>query len=401
MDNTLMTTADTARHDAAIPETVHYIDDSEALKSICAQFAQYDVLAVDTEFVREKTYYPKLCLIQIASHELAACIDPLALTDLAPLRELLAQPRITKIFHAARQDLEILKQDLGLIPAPIFDTQIAATLLGLGEQLSYAHLVQHFLKVQIDKGQSRTDWELRPLAPEQISYAADDVRYLIGIYPMMTGELNRLGRLDWLTEDFTAITDPALYEVNPQEQWQRVSGVQKLRGVQLAILQALAAWREEQAIKSDKPRKWILPDNILLTIAMANPKKRDQLQRVRGLNSTVYDKHGDTLLALLEQARALPSSAWPVTTRRRKLDPNQEAVLDAVMAIVRLCAAAQQLNTSALTSRQDVEALVSENADIPLLHGWRKGLAGQAVVDFLAGKSRLQISDARLLLNSE
>jgi len=383
---------------AAIPENVHYIDDRQALQSICAQFAQYDVLAVDTEFVREKTYFPKLCLIQIASHDLAACIDPLVLDDLSPLRELLDNANIKKIFHAARQDLEILKQDLGIIPSPIFDTQIAATLLGLGEQLSYAHLVNHFLKVQIDKGQSRTDWELRPLAQEQISYAADDVRYLIGIYPMMLAELNRLGRLDWLEEDFRAITEPALYEVNPQEQWQRVSGVQKLRGVQLAILQMLAAWREEQAIKSDKPRKWILPDNILLAIAMQNPRRRDQLERIRGLNSSIFDKHGDTILALLEQARALPASAWPVTTRRRKLDTNQEAVLDAVMAIIKLCAAQQQLNTSALGSRQDVEALVAEHADIPLLHGWRKGLAGQAVLDFLAGKRQLHISDSRLTL---
>ena len=383
---------------AAIPENVHYIDDRQALQSICAQFAQYDVLAVDTEFVREKTYFPKLCLIQIASHDLAACIDPLVLDDLSPLRELLDNANIKKIFHAARQDLEILKQDLGIIPSPIFDTQIAATLLGLGEQLSYAHLVNHFLKVQVDKGQSRTDWELRPLAQEQISYAADDVRYLIGIYPMMLAELNRLGRLDWLEEDFRAITEPALYEVNPQEQWQRVSGVQKLRGVQLAILQALAAWREEQAIKSDKPRKWILPDNILLAIAMQNPRRRDQLERIRGLNSSIFDKHGDTILALLEQARALPASAWPVTTRRRKLDTNQEAVLDAVMAIIKLCAAQQQLNTSALGSRQDVEALVAEHADIPLLHGWRKGLAGQAVLDFLAGKRQLHISDSRLTL---
>jgi len=313
---------------------------------------------------------------------------------------LLGNTNIKKIFHAARQDLEILKQDLGIIPSPIFDTQIAATLLGLGEQLSYAHLVNHFLKVQVDKGQSRTDWELRPLAQEQISYAADDVRYLIGIYPMMLAELNRLGRLDWLEEDFRAITEPALYEVNPQEQWQRVSGVQKLRGVQLAILQALAAWREEQAIKSDKPRKWILPDNILLAIAMQNPRRRDQLERIRGLNSSIFDKHGDTILALLEQALALPASAWPVTTRRRKLDTNQEAVLDAVMAIIKLCAAQQQLNTSALGSRQDVEALVAEHADIPLLHGWRKGLAGQAVLDFLAGKRQLHISDSRLTLRN-
>lgn len=395
-----MTNSDPASNLAVIPDKVHYIDDSQSLKSICAQFAQYEVLAVDTEFVREKTYFPKLCLIQIASHDLAACIDPLALDDLTPVRELLEQTHIKKIFHAARQDLEILKQRLDIIPTPIFDTQIAATLLGLGEQLSYAHLVNHFLKVQISKGQSRTDWEMRPLSEEQISYAADDVRYLIGIYPLMLEELNRLGRLDWLAEDFRAITDPALYEVNPQEQWLRVSGVQKLRGVQLAILQGLAAWREEQAIRSDKPRKWILPDNILLAIAMQNPKHRDQLQRVRSLTSAVFERHGDTIFALIEKARALPASAWPVTHRRRKLDSNQEAILDAVMAIVRLCAAQQQLNTSALTSRQDVEALIAENADIPLLHGWRKGLAGLAVQDFLAGKSRLQISDSGLTLSN-
>ena len=213
---------------------LEFIDTADALRHACERLANQTYLAVDTEFVREKTYYPVLCLIQIASPQVCVCIDPLAINDLSPLTTLLQNSQTTKVFHAARQDLEILQLTLGEIPSPIFDTQIAATLLGLGDQLSYANLVNHFLNVQLAKGHARTDWERRPLSKEQLEYAADDVRYLVAMYPLIVQKLSDLGRLSWLEDDFKALTRPQLYQNDPQQQWQRVSGVQKLKGVQLA-----------------------------------------------------------------------------------------------------------------------------------------------------------------------
>jgi len=374
------------------------IDTTDALLKACDRLADQDYLAVDTEFVREKSYYPVLCLIQIASPDVCVCIDPLAIDDLSPLAKLLFNKQTTKVFHAARQDLEILQLVLGEIPTPIFDTQIAATLLGLGDQIGYANLVKHFLDEQLAKGHARTDWERRPLSTEQLEYAADDVRYLVTLYPRIIDELTELGRLNWLEEDFTALTRPALYHNDPQAQWQRVSGVQKLKGVQLAILQQLAAWREQQAQQLNKPRKWILSDDILIAIAMQGPGKIDQLERIRGIHSSLLQHHGQALLALIAQAKSLPKEAWPMLTRRLKLSPNQDALLDAIIAIVKLQAALQRINHSALTSRQELEALIKGERDLPLLQGWRHGIAGEMVLAFLQGHTRLGVSSEDTLV---
>ncbi|MBI1422488.1 MAG: ribonuclease D [Gammaproteobacteria bacterium] len=369
-----------------------FIDSTADLQRACAQLSDQPCLAVDTEFVREKTYYPVLCLIQIASPDFCACIDPLAIDDLSPLANILLNQAITKVFHAARQDQEVLQQTLGAIPAPVFDTQIAATLLGLGDQIGYANLVRHFLDVQLAKGHARTDWERRPLSHEQLSYAADDVRYLIALYPLMRQALTELGRLDWLAEDFAALTSPQLYHNDPPQQWMRVSGVQKLKGVQLAILQQLAAWREQQAQQHNKPRKWILSDDILLAIAMQAPHKSEQLERIRGIPPATVQRHGQTLLDLIAQAKALPKNDWPILSRRRTLSPNQEALLDALMAIIKLEASAQQINATALSTRADLEALITGESDVPLLHGWRHGIAGHQVQAFLQGQTQLAVT---------
>lgn len=369
-----------------------FVDNEQKLKEACHRLGQQPYLAVDTEFVREKTYYPILCLIQIASPQHCYCIDPLAVRDLSPLASLLLDRQTIKVFHAARQDLEILYQTFGEIPAPVFDTQIAATLLGLGDQIGYANLVRHFTQKQLAKGHARTDWQRRPLSQEQLEYAADDVRYLVNIYPELCESLEKMGRLTWLEDDFTRLCQSQLYENDPEQQWQRVSGLQKLRGVQLAVLQQLATWRERLAQQQDKPRKWIMPDDSLLTLSMQIPQRMDQLERIRGINAGMLQRHGTTLLELINTAKAMPKETWPVLARRKSLEPGQEAVLDALLAIVKLQAAAQQINQSALTSRQDLESLVTGERDIPLLQGWRRGLAGNQVLEFLQGKTCLAMS---------
>lgn len=376
---------------------LEYIDTPTELARACAQLANQPYLAIDTEFVREKTYYPVLCLIQIASLKQCVCIDPIAITDLSPLADLLLHNRTLKVFHAARQDLEILYQIFGSIPVPVFDTQIAATLLGLGDQMSYANLVKHFLHVLLAKGHARTDWERRPLSREQLEYAADDVRYLVAMYPLMEERLTQLGRLEWLKEDFEAMTRPQLYQNDPLQQWQRVSGVQKLKGVQLAILQKLAAWREQQAQQINKPRKWFLSDDILIAIAMQAPHKPEQLERIRGINPSISQRHASTLLQLIANAKATPKQEWPMLIRRHHLEPNQEALVDAIMAIVKLQAAEHQINHTALASRHDLENLITGANNVSILHGWRHELAGQAVLNFLNGQSSLSVTNQHLL----
>lgn len=378
-------------------QTLQYVDTAQALQAVCQQLANQPYLAVDTEFVREKTYFPILCLIQIASPEHIICIDPIAIRDLSPLADLLLHKQTVKIFHAARQDLEILYQTFGSLPAPVFDTQIAATLLGLGDQLSYANLVKHILQEQLSKGHARTDWERRPLSEEQLEYAADDVRYLVAMYPLMVQKLTELGRLNWLDEDFNALIKPELYHNEPDQQWQRVGGVQKLKGPQLAILQQLAAWREQQAQQQNKPRKWILSDDILIAITMQAPHKLEQLERIRGINTALIQRQGNSLLEIIHRAKSLPKSEWPDLLRRIQLEPNQEALLDALQAIVKLQAAIHGINNTALTSRHDLENLLAGNTDIPLLHGWRHGLAGHAVEEFLNGQSSLSVDKQQLV----
>ena len=230
-----------------------YVDTPQALTQLCKQLQHSPWFALDTEFIREKTFYPRLCLLQVANTQHLACIDVLALNDLSPLLDILYDPASTKVLHSAHQDLEIFYHLRGALPTPIFDTQLAATLLGLGEQIGYAALVKTLLKIDLDKSQTRTDWSCRPLDPAQLSYAADDVRYLGQIYQQQRQELEQRQRLDWLTEDFTALCDPARYRVDVDQAWQRIKGQQRLRGVQLAVLRTLAAWREQRASSLDRP----------------------------------------------------------------------------------------------------------------------------------------------------
>lgn len=221
-----------------------YIDKPEQLEQLCEAIRQSEWLALDTEFMREKTYYPKLCLLQVCNGKTAACVDPLSLNRLDPLIEIIMDPSIVKVFHAGRQDLEIFNFLWQKLPAPLFDTQLAATLLGLGEQLGYASLVQKLLGIELDKGHTRTDWSRRPLQPGQLRYALDDVIYLGEIYNDLDNRLRKLGRENWLQEEFTLLADPDTYRIDPDSAWQKIKGRQRLKGVQLAVLQRLTAWRK-------------------------------------------------------------------------------------------------------------------------------------------------------------
>lgn len=279
-------------------DDVLYIVDQPALLELCTHLQDAAWLALDTEFIREQTYYPQLCLVQIASATQIACIDPLAVPSLHPLRTLLQQPTTTKVFHAARQDLEVLHQQGITVTAPIFDTQVAAEVLGQDQQISYARLVEAMLGVHLDKNHTRVNWQQRPLAAAWLAYAADDVRYLRDIYRQQQQRLLATDKLELLQQRCAVLAQPENYQPQPARAWRRVRDYQHLRGTQVTVLQALAAWREEQAMREDRPRRWVLSDALLCELARAQPRTMGELGQLRG----VPQRYAAPLLASIAAA---------------------------------------------------------------------------------------------------
>lgn len=377
---------------------IRYIDQPGELVRFCQELSGITWLALDTEFLREKTYYPKPCLIQIATPEHVACIDVVALDDLAPLLDIIYDKRITKVMHAARQDMEIFFHMRAVLPSPVFDTQIAAPLLGFPDQTGYATLVKEILGVTLEKLHTRADWSLRPLSQEQIHYAADDVIYLAEIYRRLTDRLTQHGRLDWLEEDFNQLTSPALYHNLPADAWKRVRGVDRLKGASLSVLQALTGWRERSAQQADRPRNWLVRDDVLIDIARHMPRDMAALGRIRQLHEGMLKRHGKELLALIEEAIQRPPEPLPDAERRTRLSASQEAVVDAMMAVVRICAEKNSLNPSVLATRKQLEHLMSGNPDAEVMHGWRKNMVGNDLQALLNGELGIYVADGTLNL---
>ncbi|MEJ2575158.1 MAG: ribonuclease D [Gammaproteobacteria bacterium] len=370
-----------------------FADTPEALAELAAALAGSEWLALDTEFMREKTYLPRLCLIQVANEDIAACVDPLACADMGPLLDVVYDGSILKVLHAARQDLEIFLNTWHRIPLPLFDTQPAAALLGYGDQVGYAKLVKEVLDVDLAKDHSRTDWCRRPLDTGQTRYALDDVIYLGRVYLQMRGRLSDRERLQWLAADFADLADPATYVQNPRTAWKRVKGRQPLRGVQLAVLQELAAWREEQARARDLPRRWLVKDEVLVELARRRPREQKQLDRVRGMEAGVARRDGSALLAAIERGAAQPKDAWPSERRdNRPLSALEEAKVDLLSAALRVAAEQHQLSPHAVATRKDLEKLVRGNTEVSLLEGWRREVAGSTLLDVLHGNLRLECS---------
>lgn len=365
--------------------TVLFIDSDKALDQFCSDIQHSTWLAVDTEFLRERTYFPQLCLIQIANDDIIACVDPLAIADLNPLLDLLYQPHITLVFHAARQDLELLYLLRKKLPQNLFDTQLAATILGDGDQIGYGNLVKQRLNVNLDKAHSRADWTQRPLNAEQLEYAADDVRYLRDLYHQMTAELEQQQRTQWLKEDFDALSEVDNYVADPETIWRKIRGAGKLKGIQLAVLQQLAFWREQRAVDRNRPRRWILKDEVMLDLARFAPEKIDKLSQIRGLEARDIDRNGKAIIEVISQAKQIPPEQWPVLLKPEPLTNQQEALIDALMALLRKFCDDQSITPIAVASRKDIEKLVRGEKDLPLLHGWRFQIVGHHLTDFIAG----------------
>lgn len=374
-----------------------FIDTAEGLSELCDLLAGSEWLALDTEFIREKTYYPQLCLLQICNGEVAACVDPLALDSLDPLLDLLYDGSILKILHAARQDLEIFLHDHKRLPMPVFDTQPAAALLGYGDQVGYANLVNRLLGIELPKDQSRTDWAQRPLDPQQQRYALEDVIYLGQLYLHMRGHLFDRERLQWLASDFATLADPQTYYPEPARMWRRIKGRQTLRGRQLAVLQRVAAWRETEARQRDRPRKWILKDDVMIELCRRMPRDAAGLSKIRGLEPGQIRREGEHLLKLIAEGTALPKEQWPVDQSRPKpLTPQQDAMVDMLNAALRLIAEQHQLSPMAIASRKELEKLVRNENDISLNEGWRHALAGTTLQAIMRGEQQLRVESGQI-----
>jgi ribonuclease D len=355
-----------------------------------------DFVALDTEFMRESTYYPALCLVQAATTECCVVIDPLAaplsgMDNLRPLWEFLADPKRLKVLHAARQDLEAISQamqslDAPLappIPGPVFDTQIAAGLLGHAGQVGYGGLVAQRLGFTLEKGHARTDWSKRPLSVEQLAYAADDVRYLAPLYLDVREALEAKGRLEWLNEEARELEDPSLYRTDPQDAWRRLKGLERLQPAQRAVAKLLAGWRETRAMQSDKPRGWILSDDTLREIAERLPATLQALEKVRSLPAGVIRKRGEELIALVAQGRENSAHEPPGFVPVRP-EPQVLAHIAQLLAIVRAEAERLSIAPELLATRRDVEQLVFSGRADHLATGWRREVIGARLVALAA-----------------
>jgi ribonuclease D len=375
------------------------ITTSSDLLEFCEALRGAPYIAVDTEFLRDKTYRARLCLVQVAYGEHAAAIDPLvAGLDLSPLRRLLCDEATVKVLHAATQDLEIFLEELGQVPAPVFDTQIAASVCGMGDQPGYAKLVSSLLKVQIDKASQATDWSLRPLSQRQLAYALSDVTHLCRVYELLVERLESSRRRSWVAEDMEALLDPARYRVVPREAWRRIK-VRYPKRQTLAVLRELAAWREECAMARDVPRGWVVRDEALMEIARNTPRDAAALARVRSINQRVAEgRDGAAMLAAVQTALQSPREDWPEVEERPARLSGPASLVMLLQALLHRRCETHGVAMPVVAKRADLDRIATEaEPDVPALRGWRREVFGAAALELCAGRLALTGRDGAVV----
>jgi ribonuclease D len=373
---------------------------NEDLAAACARFKQHAFVTVDTEFLRETTFWPKVCVIQMASDAEAVAIDALAPgLDLAPFFELMVCSSVVKVFHAARQDLEIIWNLARVIPAPLFDTQVAAMVCGYGDQVSYGELAQSICKVTIDKSSRFTDWSRRPLSEAQIDYAIKDVTHLRDIYVALLGRLQKSGRLVWLADEMTTLTSPATYEQHPENAWERFKNrARKPRDI--GVLMEVAGWREAEAQARDVPRSRILKDDVLVEIALAAPRTIDALANLRAFPKGMErSRNGaDILAAVLRGLERDPKSLPPIA-RERRAGNGQSATVELLKVLLRQVAEKHGVAAKMIATVEDLEELAAnDEADVPAVHGWRRELFGSRAIELKHGRLALTVEAGKVVL---
>ncbi|MBM6596103.1 ribonuclease D [Microvirga pudoricolor] len=375
------------------------ITTTEGLAQACARLASQPFVTVDTEFLRETTYYPKLCLIQMAGPDPADSylIDPLAEElSLEPFMALMADPGTIKVFHSARQDLEIIWNLGGIVPAPLFDTQVAAMVCGYGDSVSYEQLVNDLAKAKVDKSSRFTDWSRRPLSDAQLTYALSDVTHLVKVYEALMAQLQGNGRLEWLGEEMAVLTSPETYKADPDNAWKRLSGrLRKSR--EIAVLMEVASWREREAQSRDVPRGRILKDDAVIDVAVSAPRSVEALGRLRSIpNGFERSRTGADILEAVERGLARDPASVPMPERSRGRG-NTGAVVELLKVLLKAVAEQERVAPKIIATVEELEAIAeNDNADVPSLHGWRRSLFGEKALALKGGQLGLVLDRGRV-----
>jgi ribonuclease D len=376
------------------------ITTSADLAEFCATFGDEKFITVDTEFIRERTYFPQLCLMQVATSHEAVAIDPIAGADmdLTPLYDAFANETLVKVFHAAKQDIEIFVHDSGRVPYPLYDTQIAAMVCGYGESISYENLVRDIVGAPLDKASRFTDWARRPLTDRQLVYALDDVIHLRVIYEKLKAKIDSENRGPWIEEEMNALADITKYRVEAENCWKRLK-IKTRSSTMLQILRAVAAWREEKAASRNVPRQRILKDEIVVQIATQMPETVEDLQQVRGLNGQMSRESMEILVAKMHEARMAPKETFPEPeTREKPMPAAQEACLDQLRLLLRQKCEDAHVVPRLVVDKEELEALVRGKitfAASSIGHGWRYEIFGAAAEALLAGKLTASVTPHR------
>lgn len=374
------------------------ITTTQDLAAVCERLARHPFVTVDTEFLRESTYYPLLCVAQMASMEESVVVDTIAPgIDLKPFYELMANESVLKVFHAARQDIEIVWHEAGLIPHPIFDTQVAAMVLGYGDSISYDQLVQRVTGDTLDKSQRFTDWSRRPLSEAQLAYAVSDVTHLRDIYLKLSADLAKRGRTDWVQEEMRVLTSPDTYRMDPDSAWERLkTRVRKPR--ELAILMEVAAWREREAQTRDVPRGRVLKDDVLAEVATHAPTSIDKLGNLRSMPKGLErSKWGQELIAAVNRGLARDPKTLPRIERSRS-QSNGAATVELLKVLLRMTSESHGVAAKVIATVDDLERIATEDeADVPALHGWRRSLFGEKALALKSGRLALALEKGRVV----
>lgn len=366
------------------------LTNTEDILAFCKELENAPFITLDTEFLRERTYYPKLCLIQISAPNVEAiAIDPIAAPDidLSPLENILKDKNIVKVMHSGRQDLEIFYKLFGYLPEPYYDTQIAAMVCGYGEQVGYEALVRSVLDIQVDKTKQYTDWSLRPLSQAQINYALNDVIYLKDIYLHLTKKLKNNGRDVWVKEEMQAMLNTDLYDPPLENLWRKVR-IKTTKPHKLAILQDLAIWREEFARKKDLPKNHIMKDDALAEIALQSPSSTKALGRIRGISDRMANSDkGHKIIKIVQQAQERDTKDCPVKDIKEAVPPHLQPTVEMLKMLLRIQASENDVAAKLIAKTDELEAIaIGKNLELPSLKGWRRDIFGQKALDLKDGK---------------
>jgi ribonuclease D len=366
---------------------------SVELAALCKRLARFPVVTVDTEFMRETTFWPKLCVVQLASPEEAVIVDAMAPDiDLDPFFKLMKNEKVIKVFHAARQDIEIVHHLGGLIPHPVFDTQVAAMVCGFGESVSYDQLVQRLTGARIDKSSRFTDWSRRPLSERQIEYALADVTHLRDVYQALSARLDEQSRSEWVREEMEVLTSPGTYQLEPEEAWKRLK-LRVRKPIELAVLREVAAWREREAQARDVPRGRVIKDDAIYEIAAQQPTTATALGQLRTIpRGFERSRAAEDILTAVRTALAIPRDELPRVPKHRPSTNGNGAAVDLLKVLLKMTSESHGVASKIIATIDDLEAIANDDtADVPAMHGWRRELFGETALRLKSGKLALAV----------